>query len=321
MMEFNTLRQLITGTPLAPIGAVISPEFLAALRHGDLPHWQQKLAGLPVLAPSKVDLFNSVTIGQPDDCNTEQLQTLAEVLESFIPWRKGPFELFGLGIDSEWRSDLKWDRLLPHIQPLSGRKVLDVGCGNGYYCLRMCGQGAGLVVGLEPYLFYLMQFQLLKTYLGQTPCHVLPVSLEGLPPDLRAFDTVFSMGVIYHQKSPIDHLLKLKGALRRDGQLVLETLVVEGECGYSLTPENRYARMSNVWFVPSCATLVSWLNRCGYAEVKVVDITTTTPEEQRQTRWMPFDSLPQALKPGDHSQTIEGHPAPRRAIVTCINPG
>ena len=56
------------------------------------------------------------------------------------------------------------------------------------------------------------------------------------------------MGVLYHRRSPIDHLLELKGCLQTGGELVLETLVIDGGLGEVLVPENRYAKMRNVWF-------------------------------------------------------------------------
>jgi tRNA (mo5U34)-methyltransferase len=152
---------------------------------------------------------------------------------------------------------------------------------------------------------------------GSHPIDVLPVGIEDLPTKLHAFDTVFSMGVFYHRKSPMDHLRELKEALRPGGQLVLETLVIEGALGEVLVPEGRYAKMNNVWFLPSCATLLSWLRKLGFHNPRVVDICPTTKEEQRATAWMKFQSLPEFLDPFDSSLTAEGHPAPIRAVFVA----
>jgi tRNA (mo5U34)-methyltransferase len=140
------------------------------------------------------------------------------------------------------------------------------------------------------------------------------VGIEQLPEGLQAFDTVFSMGVFYHRRAPMDHLRELKDCLRPGGQLVLETLVIEGELGEVLVPEGRYAKMRNVWFLPSPDTMLSWLRKCGFANQRMVDFTPTTVEEQRPTEWMTFESLPDFLDPADHSRTIEGHPGPIRAV-------
>jgi tRNA (mo5U34)-methyltransferase len=239
------------------------------------------------------------------------------LLRGLHPWRKGPFRIYGIEIDAEWRSDWKWRRFEHAIAPLRGRSVLDVGCGNGYYAWRMIGMGADLVMGIDPTLAHIVQFLVVKHWAGDWPVYLLPLGIEDVPTDLRAFDTVFSMGILYHRRSPIDHLLELRGCLRAGGELVLETLVVDGGPGEVLRPEGRYAQMRNVWFLPSCPTLVLWLRRCGYRNIRLVDVTRTTVSEQRSTPWMRFHSLADFLDPEDPDLTREGLPAPQRAIVTA----
>jgi tRNA (mo5U34)-methyltransferase len=99
---------------------------------------------------------------------------------------------------------------------------------------------------------------------------------------------------------------------------VLETLVIDGEGDRVLVPKGRYAKMRNVWFIPSLPLLENWLRRCGFERVTTVDVTRTTFEEQRSTDWMTFESLADFLDPADRDFTIEGYPAPRRAIVTAV---
>lgn len=284
-------------------------------RWGDLPAWRAALERLPALRPTTLDFRTGVRIGNAEDATDAEREALRDALMALHPWRKGPFELFGLHLDSEWRSDWKWQRLAPHIDPLDGRLILDVGCGNGYYCLRMLGAGARRVLGIDPSPRFVLQFEAVRRYAGSLPADVLPLGIEQLPPGLAAFDTVFSMGVFYHRRSPFDHLRELRELLRPGGQLVLETLVIEGGPGQVLVPESRYARMPNVWFLPSPATLVSWLRKAGFATPRVVDVTPTTGAEQRRTPWMHFESLADFLDPRNPAQTREGHPAPRRAIA------
>jgi tRNA (mo5U34)-methyltransferase len=226
----------------------------------------------------------------------------------------------GIHIDSEWRSNLKWRRVETAISPLAGKRVLDVGCGNGYYALRMRGQGASLVVGIDPTLCSVMQFQALAHFLPREPVHVLPLRLHELPPQSRTFDTTFSMGVLYHQRSPLDHLRELRGTLRRGGELVLETLILPGDEQLARTPAGRYARMRNVWLLPSAAELLVWLERCSFTDARIADVTLTGADEQRTTEWMPFESLKEALLPDNPALTVEGWPAPRRAVVVCRAP-
>ena len=283
-------------------------------RHGDLDGWQRALMELPRATPSDVDLCDGVTIGRRRDIDDQMHRQILHALRALIPWRKGPFDVFGIAIDSEWRSDWKWRRLLPHIQPLAGRRVLDVGCGNGYHCLRAFGARASRVIGIDPSPHFVIQFLVLKSYLGNIAVDVLPIGLETLPADLHLFDTTFSMGVLYHRRCPRTHLQALRKTLVTGGELVLETLIIDGEDGACLIPNGRYAKMPNVWSIPSPATLTRWVTDCGFSDVRCADINTTSTEEQRTTRWMPRQSLRDFLNPGDPGKTLEGHPAPKRAL-------
>lgn len=289
--------------------------------HGDLPRWQTILDALPVVTASAVDLnAGRLRIGVSGDCTEAQRTVIEAALRQLHPWRKGPYDIHGIHIDTEWRSDWKWQRLADHIAPLPNKLVLDVGCGSGYHCWRMLGAGARRVIGIDPTLLSVMQFQAVKQFAGDYPVDVLPLGIDDVPPELEAFDTAFSMGVLYHRRSPLDHLLELKGCLKSGGELVLETLVIGGGPGQVLVPEGRYAKMRNVWFIPSCATLESRLKRCGYRQVRLVNVNKTSIEEQRSTDWMRFHSLVDFLDPVDPALTCEGLPAPVRAIFLAEKP-
>ena len=242
---------------------------------------------------------------------------LRELLMTLHPWRKGPWRLDGITIDSEWRSDWKWARVRDAIAPLEGRRILDVGSGNGYYALEMRHAGAAVVIGVDPTLLYAMQFLAVNVFERDALVFILPCRLEETPPARGAFDTTFSMGVLYHQRDPLAHLERLAETLRAGGQLVLETLFLPGDDQQTATPADRYARMRNVWLLPTVPQLVRWLEDTGYADIDVVDRSITTTDEQRSTAWMRFESLREALDPADPSRTVEGWPAPRRVMITA----
>ena len=323
-MNIDALVSRWSDGPLAawaPLLAKQVAEGLSPARHGDLPRWEAALAALPEIAVAAVHLDRGrVGAEAPAPLAPATRDALYEALQGLHPWRKGPYELFGMHIDTEWRSDWKWDRLAGAIAPLAGRRVLDVGCGNGYHCWRMRGAGAAEVVGVDPSPLFVLQFQALNRYLRDSAVNVLPLPLEAVPRPLPAFDTVFSMGVLYHRRSPLDHLLALRDCLRSGGELVLETLVIEGGPGMTLVPRGRYARMGNVWFLPSCETLLDWLAKTKFRDPRVVDVAVTSTAEQRRTDWMRFHSLADFLDPVDPGRTVEGYPAPRRAVVIANAP-
>ncbi len=301
LFDFDALARCLESLGLARWNDELVPTLRARLTgetHGDWRRWADAVAALPAAR------------GDAD--------RLRDLLMRLHPWRKGPFELDGVVIDTEWRSDWKWARVRDGIDTLEDRRVLDVGSGNGYYALEMRKAGAATVIGLDPTLLFAMQFLAINVFARDSAVFVLPCRLEETPPCNRVFDTTFSMGVLYHQRDPLAHLGDLQMTLRPGGQLVLETIVLPGDALRAETPEGRYARMRNVWSLPTVPQLLRWLKDAGYTDVELLDVSLTTTGEQRSTEWMRFESLREALDPADASRTVEGWPAPRRAVVTAI---
>lgn len=322
MIDFGRFYQQIAVGPLAKWLEVLPAQISEWQRenlHGHFRDWYKSLEYLPLLEPQKLDLLHSVTADR-DDISDRHRQGIEKLLRNLMPWRKGPYFLYGTHINTEWRSDWKWERVIPHISPLAGRTVLDVGCGSGYHMWRMIGAGAQMVVGIDPMQLFLVQFEAVRKLLNDDRrAHMLPLGIEQLPA-LQAFDTVFSMGVLYHRRSPLDHLLQLKNQLVSGGELVLETLVIEGDVNQVLVPGERYAQMRNVFFIPSADALKSWLEKSGFVDVRIVDFARTTTEEQRRTDWMTSESLAEFLDPDDPGKTVEGYPAPLRAVLVATKP-
>lgn len=276
----------------------------------------KRLDELPTVVPSIVELdADRIRIGAAADLDPLVRRDLRELLMGFSPWRKGPFDLFGIEVDSEWRSDLKWNRIKNEMASLRGRRILDVGSSCGYYLFRMAAAQPALALGIEPYAPFYCQYLLLQRLIGHRDVHCLPVKLEELPPLENYFDTLFHMGVLYHQRSPIDALKQLAGLLRSGGELVLETLVIEGEDELALSPSGRYAKMNNVFFLPTVHCLTGWLARAGFHHIRCIDLTWTSEQEQRRTDWIQTESLSEFLDPADLRKTVEGYPAPLRAML------
>lgn len=296
-------------------------EWQGNAKHGEFDKWCRILSKLPTVKTSYSDIETRVSVGSHGDIDEYTQKQIEGLLKNFMPWRKGPFHIHGVHLDTEWRSDWKWDRVAPHITPLKGRTVLDVGCGSGYHMWRMLGEQASRVVGIDPTQLFFIQFQAIKHFFNATDTkteniHFLPLGIEQMQP-LKAFDTVFSMGVLYHRKDPMAFLTQLKDQLRKGGELILETLVVDGDENTVLMAGERYAQMRNVWFLPSTSALKVWLSRLGFEDIQVVDVNHTTLDEQRATPWMETQSLKDFLDPEDITRTIEGYPAPQRAVLVA----
>ncbi|MCH6258896.1 tRNA 5-methoxyuridine(34)/uridine 5-oxyacetic acid(34) synthase CmoB [Puniceicoccaceae bacterium K14] len=322
MLSYDNLYQLLDNTRLKRWLNFLPQDTHAAIfesNNGNLQTWLDAMEKLPDVEPSSFSLnSDTIKIGEESDLNAEQKANLIAALEIFKPWRKGPFDFFGTYIDSEWQSDWKWNRIKDHLSPLKNRLVLDVGCGNGYHSARIAAEGAQLALGIDPGLKFIMQHKVARKYLPkETPFHILPFPLEGLPTGIKNlnFDTLLCMGVLYHRKSPIEHLYQLKYYMKEGSELLLETLVVDGPLGYSLVPDDRYAKMTNVWFLPSILTLEQWMKRCGFKNIRLVDTNQTSAQEQHPTPWATPESLEHFLDPKDKNKTVEGHPAPLRASI------
>jgi tRNA (mo5U34)-methyltransferase len=317
------VRSLLTPyqqAELAPYADLIAPlieqkqAFLANPK-GNFKKYLHVVDQLPDLEPSVVHLnAPAVCAGAASDLSEAQRLRFQTLLRQLSPWRKGPFDLFGIHVDAEWRSDLKWDRVAPHLPDLTGRRILDIGASNGYYLFRMAARNPGLALGLEPQSAFFCQYLAVQKYVNQKNVACLPATYEEMPMLEGCFDLVFCMGILYHRRSPVDMLKEIHDCLKPAGTLVLENLVLEGNSHLCLFPEDRYAKMRNVYFIPDLSVMTAWLSRAGFKEIQCVDVTPTTSAEQRKTGWIQTESLSDFLDPDDPARTVEGYPAPVRAV-------
>ncbi len=302
---------------------LIAAKFLPGV-NGNVALWDS-LLNLPEFAGEfesdcKSRIIKIFPAGSVGEGITEKVRNAAEALK---PWRKGPFYICGILIDAEWRSFIKWKRVKNAVGSFLGKTVFDIGSGNGYYALKAVDEGADYVLAVEPTMVYLYQFYFINKFLKRRNIALFPLRLEEVKPSGIKFDLVFSMGLLYHQKDPIGHLIGLRNYMHRESLLILETLTMDGGERELLFPEGRYARMKNVWFIPSPSMLKIWLGRAGYTDIEVVDISKTESYEQHSVKWISVnsdgkaESLKDFLSPQDKNFTIEGYPAPKRLLARC----
>lgn len=283
-----------------------------------LESWKSVLQRMPLLEPGCLDAVGDVVQVIGSAPSKEATDSLRADLLQLNPWRVGPYQLCGVNVDAEWRSHLKWDRIASKIY-FDGAKVLDVGCNNGYFGFRALAAGAQWVMGVEPFLLYVVQHEIFRRHLADPAAMgVMPIKASEIPSSLKVFDVALSMGVLYHRKDPIGHLDTLHGALRKRGQLILETMAIESDGSDVIVPQDKFAKMRGIWFMPTVGMLKLWLRRTGFTEIEVVDVSVTDASEQRKTDFMPFESLSDFLDPQDPQRTIEGYPAPVRVVISAV---
>jgi len=256
-----------------------------------------------------------VTIGADNEITGNTRKTIRDDLRAFMPWRKGPFSIFGIDIDAEWRSERKWQRVLPVLPDLKDKVIADIGCNNGYYMFRMSPFQPKLVLGLEPTIQHYYCFNALNGMAGFPNLHIDLLGVEHLRLFPTCFDVIFLMGIIYHRPSPIDVLKDVHAALQPGGTLILESQAIPGVEPMALFPERTYAKAPGTYFVPTGTCLHNWMERAGFADVEMFCSHPMSSAEQRRTEWMTFESYNDFLKPDDPALTVEGYPAPHRVFL------
>lgn len=258
-------------------------------------------------------------IGKREELSDEQFERFHQGLKDLMPWRKGPFNLFDIDLDAEWRSNLKWERVANYLDKagisLEDKRIADIGCNNGYYMFRMLKDNPELIVGFDPTVRYFFQFHYLNRLIADSPLHYEIAGVEDIPLYPQFFDIIFCMGIIYHNQNPVGILKDMYGSMRKNGTLIIESQGIPGDMPIALFPDKRYAKVPGTYFVPTESCLVNWLQKAQFKDIEVFYSHKLEFKEQRKTDWMDWQSLEDFLDPGDTGKTIEGYPAPIRIYV------
>ncbi len=248
--------------------------------------------------------------------NNFQKSYIKDVALSLKPWRKGPFKIDELFIDSEWQSFFKYNLLKPYIN-IKGKVVGDIGCNNGYYMFRMLKENPAKIIGFDPSPLFKTQFDFINYFVKSDIVYEL-LGVEHLDIYDVKFDTIFCLGVLYHRSDPISTLKSLKKALNKDGELFLDTFMIDGDEEICLTPKQRYSKIPNIFFIPTINALKNWCFRAGFSAVEVLEIKKTNLDEQRKTNWIDGESLGEFLDEDNPELTVEGYPAPKRVYIKAL---
>ncbi|MFW3372579.1 tRNA 5-methoxyuridine(34)/uridine 5-oxyacetic acid(34) synthase CmoB [Aliarcobacter butzleri] len=261
----------------------------------------------------KIDYGDWFSIGNRADLSDEEYEIIVQTAKKLIPWRKGPFKIFDLEIDSEWQSNIKYNLIRPYFN-LKDKVVADIGCNNGYYMFRMLEDKPKRLIGFDPSPLTLHQFEFINHFVKSDIVYEM-LGVEHLEFYNHKFDFIFMLGVLYHRPDPVGTLKSLARGLNSKGEILIDTFMIDGDDEICLTPNKRYSKIPNIYFIPTIPALKNWLERAGFENIEVLATTVTTSEEQRKTPWSFDESLEDFLDPNDSSKTVEGYPAPKRVYV------
>lgn len=283
------------------------------------PHWNQIHKELKVLVKD-VDgrLASSPLIGDTIEAPLPEgfdYGALERLCTSLISWRTGPYTLGSFTIDTEWRSHMKWSRVAPLIPQEPGMRIADVGCSNGYFMHRLSTLQPDITVGFDPIERCWLQFALIQSIMRTRNLAFVPMGILSLEAFKEFFDFTLCMGVLYHQRDHALAVRRLFDATRSGGRVLLESLVVPSDKPLVIESRDRYAKMRNAWVIPSAHHLHTLFKDAGFTEISVHSFGPLTTNEQRATKFAPYESLADFLDPNDPTRTIEGHPAPHTAAV------
>ncbi len=161
--------------------------------------------------------------------NTRDLTELNHFKEYSSTWwdNKGPFRV--LHAITPLRMAFIKEKVCIHFQrsetspkPLSGLRILDVGCGGGLLCEPLCRLGAD-VTGIDPVEENILVAKAHAEALG-LPITYLPCAIEELPEELPLFDVIVASEIIEHVRDSNDFLKMCVARLAPKGGIVVTTL-------------------------------------------------------------------------------------------------
>ncbi len=164
---------------------------------------------LPVKALEEVEVFAVLDVDE-ESPNEYKLPLGKNAIRT--NYRPGGYQSFdGDHGDSNSTEKLKKLRL-PSLQ---GKKVLDIGCNEGFFCNYAIKKGASRVLGVD------LNPELIKLAKKRTPeAEFINASWWNLPDE--KFDIILFMSAIHYERNQKELLAFLKQHLTVDGILVLE---------------------------------------------------------------------------------------------------
>lgn len=170
---------------------------------------------------------------------------------------------------------------------LAGKRVLDLGCCQGFWTLEAARSGASACLGLDSSEAFIREARALRTLLGDTACAFQQAHLEDdlWWADRDPFDVTLFLGLFYHLADPVS-VFRRAAALTRES-MVIDTVVRQrDEPLLLLVPRNPHepstmnsGLSTGLRVQPTPAALVALLEDAGFASVRVLPVTGPMPQD------------------------------------------
>ena len=144
----------------------------------------------------------------------------AERFDAIYGEKKGPFQAF---IDNYWRGVVQ-KRLeinVEKLQPLAGKKILDVGCGSGRFCIAFAQGGAAKVIGIDfaPAMIEIADKIATEAGVGDKCEFVIGGFPEDIDESEGPFDACTGNGFFDYVEHPVPIITRMRELTR--GKLIL----------------------------------------------------------------------------------------------------
>lgn len=163
---------------------------------------------------------------------------------------------------------------------MSGMRVLDIGCCEGFFSFEAERRGAADVVAIDSFPESIRRFNICRSTLGSKATGYLTSVYDLNPSNFGTFDLVMYFGVLYHLRHPLLSLQKIASVTA--GTLLLQTASFEaaGLNGISAAQFHPFGIQSgpaddpvhdlSVIWVPNSACVRDMLLHVGFVNVEPV---------------------------------------------------
>ncbi len=111
----------------------------------------------------------------------------------------------------------------------SGKRVLDVGCADGYFSFVAEKRGADEVIAIDYRLPTASGFSVVASILGSKVKHVVDNVYNLTPEKYGKFDVVIFVGVLYHLRNPLLALDRVREMANEGGTVIVESHIANPE--------------------------------------------------------------------------------------------